>query len=144
MFEDSPFSKDRFAAAYNANLVNGLGNLVSRTLTMAESYDVDISDIAFPSFADIAHPAYERFDYAEVTADLWREIADLDKYITDTTPFKTFKENPEKAKADVHHVLTGLARISVLLQPIMPSTAEKMMELIKAGKKPAEPLFGRK
>lgn len=143
-WEDSPFTADRFAAAYNANLVNGIGNLVSRTLTMAENYEVDVSDVVFPNFTDIAHPAYERFDYAEVTNDLWREIADLDKYITDTTPFKTFKENPDQARADVHHVLTGLARISVLLQPIMPATAEKMMELIKAAKKPAEPLFGRK
>ncbi len=143
-WDDSPFTMERFAAAYNANLVNGLGNLVSRTLTMAENYGVDVSDVVFPVFANIAHPAYERFDYAEVTADLWREIADLDKYITDTEPFKMFKVNPDQAKSDVHHVVTGLARISVLLQPIMPGTAEKMMELIKAGKKPSEPLFGRK
>ncbi len=143
-WEDSPFTMERFAAAYNANLVNGLGNLVSRTLTMAENYGVDVSDIIFPNFTDIAHPAYERFDYAEVTTDIWREITDLDKYITETEPFKMFKVNPDQARSDVHHVITGLARIAVLLQPIMPTTAEKMTELIKDGKKPSEPLFGRK
>jgi methionyl-tRNA synthetase len=143
-WEDSPFTMERFAAAYNANLVNGLGNLISRTLTMAESYDVDISDVVSPNFVDIAHPAYEQFDYAAVTASIWSEIADLDKYITDTQPFKTFKENSDKARADVHHVITGLARISVLLQPIMPATAEKIAELIKKREKPNEPLFGRK
>lgn len=143
-FEDSPFTTDRFAAAYNANLVNGLGNLVSRTLTMAQSYDVDISDLFFPTFADIAHPAYERFDYAEVTESLWAEITDLDKYISDTEPFKTFKVDPDKARADVHHVITGLARVSVLLQPIMPSTAEKIKELIIKREKPEAPLFIRK
>jgi len=143
-FEDSPFTAERFAAAYNADLVNGLGNLVSRTLTMAQSYDVDISDLAFPNFADIAHPAYERFDYAEVTGAIWSEIADLDKYITDTEPFKTFKVDPDKARADVHHVITGLARVSILLQPIMPTTAEKIKELIIKREKPSEPLFGRK
>jgi len=144
MFEDSPFTLERFSAAYNANLVNGLGNLVSRTLTMAQSYDVDITDLIFPNFADITHPAYERFDYAEVTESLWAEITDLDKYISDTEPFKTFKVDPDKARADVHHVITGLARVSVLLQPIMPSTAEKIMELIKKREKPEVPLFGRK
>lgn len=143
-WEDSPFTMERFAAAYNANLVNGLGNLVSRTLTMTENYGVDISDIIFPNFTDIVHPAYERFDYAEVTTDIWREITDLDKYITETEPFKMFKVNPDQARSDVHHVVTGLARIAVLLQPIMPTTAEKMTTLIKGGKKPSEPLFGRK
>lgn len=143
-FEDSPFTTERFAAAYNSNLVNGLGNLVSRTLTMAQSYDVDISDLAFPNFTDIAHPAYERFDYSEVANSIWSEIADLDKYITDTEPFKTFKVDPDKARSDVHHVITGLARVSVLLQPIMPGTAEKIAELIKKREKPSEPLFGRK
>ena len=144
MFEDSPFTLERVAATYNANLVNGIGNLVSRCLTMAQSYDVDISDLVFPNFADIAHPAYERFDYAEVTNSIWAEIADLDKYITDTEPFKTFKVDPEKARADVHHVITGLARVSVLLQPIMPATADKIKALIIKREKPSEPLFGRK
>jgi methionyl-tRNA synthetase len=143
-WEDSPFTLERFADSYNANLVNGLGNLVSRTLTMAENYEVDISDIIFPNFTDIAHPAYERFDYTEVTADIWREITDLDKYITETEPFKMFKVNPDQARSDVYHVITGLARIVVLLQPIMPTTSEKMIEIIKIGKKPNEPLFGRK
>lgn len=142
-WEDSPFTMERFAASYQANLVNGLGNLLSRVLTMAQNYDVDISDIVFPSFADIAHPAYQQYDYAAVTADLWGEIADLDKYITDTEPFKKFKIDPDQARADVHHCITGLARISVLLQPIMPVTSEKMKELILKREKPSEPLFAR-
>ncbi len=143
-WEDSPFTLERFADSYNANLVNGLGNLVSRTLTMAENYEVDISDIVFPQFSEIAHPAYEKFDYTQVTTDIWKEITDLDKYITETEPFKVFKIDQDKARSDVHHVITGLARISVLLQPIMPTTSEKMIEIIKIGKKPSEPLFGRK
>ena len=59
-------------------------------------------------------------------------------------PFKTFKVDPDKARADVHHVITGLARVSVLLQPIMPATADKIAELIKKREKPSEPLFIRK
>ena len=37
-FEDSPFTMERFKEAYNANLANGLGNLVSRILTLSEKY----------------------------------------------------------------------------------------------------------
>src|SRR3989338_2012068 len=37
-FEDGDMTKERFEKAYNANLANGLGNLVSRTAKMIESY----------------------------------------------------------------------------------------------------------
>lgn len=38
IFEDGDFTIERFEAAYNANLANGIGNLVSRTAAMVESY----------------------------------------------------------------------------------------------------------
>ena len=37
-FEDGDFTKEKFIEVYNANLANGLGNLVSRSLKMAEQY----------------------------------------------------------------------------------------------------------
>ena len=48
-FEDSPFTMERFKDAYNANLANGLGNLVSRILTMAESYGVKLGNLEGPA-----------------------------------------------------------------------------------------------
>ena len=38
IFEDGDFTMERFEAAYNGSLANGLGNLVSRSITMAQSY----------------------------------------------------------------------------------------------------------
>jgi methionyl-tRNA synthetase len=42
------------------------------------------------------------------------------------------------------HVAQGLARIAVALQPIMPSTAATIMELLRNKQKPEAPLFLRK
>ena len=42
-FEDSPFTLERFKEAYNSGLANGLGNLVSRVMTMAVNYGVKLS-----------------------------------------------------------------------------------------------------
>jgi methionyl-tRNA synthetase len=39
-FEDSPFTMDKFKDAYNAHLANGLGNLVSRVMKMAEANSI--------------------------------------------------------------------------------------------------------
>ena len=64
-FEDSPFTLERFKNAYNSGLANGLGNLVSRAMNMAVSYDVDISGVekdstilGFPAVVD----AMKNFD----------------------------------------------------------------------------------
>lgn len=143
-FEDSPFTRERFLDAYNAHLANGLGNLVSRTMNMIVAYDVDISNVTFPNFADIAHPAYETFEINRAVDAIWDEIADLDLYIAENAPFKKVKVDADGAHDDLRHVAQGLARITVLLQPIMPDTAAKVAELIKAKQKPEAPLFLRK
>ena len=45
-FEDSDFSEDKFIESYNANLANGLGNVISRVIQMAIMNDLRInSDI---------------------------------------------------------------------------------------------------
>lgn len=143
-FEDSPFTRERFLEAYNAHLANGLGNLVSRTMNMVVTYDVDISNITFPEFSEIKNPAYDSFEINKVADDIWKEIGDLDLFIADQAPFKKVKIDEAAAHDDLRHVTQGLARISVLLQPIMPETAATIAELIKEKKKPENPLFLRK
>lgn len=143
-FEDSPFTRERFLDAYNAHLANGLGNLVSRTMNMIVTYDVDISHIEFPDFADIKHPAYKTFEINRVVDAIWDEIKELDMYIAENAPFKKVKVDSDGAHADLKHVAQGLARISVLLQPIMPETTAKIQELLKKKQKPETPLFLRK
>ena len=144
MFEDSPFYMERFKQVYNANLANGLGNLVSRAMNMIVTYDVDISQVVFPEFADIVHPAYESFELNKVADAIWSEIGDLDLFIAEQAPFKKVKIDPEAAHNDLRHVAQGLARIAVALEPMMPSTSRTITELIKNRQKPEAPLFLRK
>jgi methionyl-tRNA synthetase len=143
-FEDSPFTRERFLDAYNAHLANGLGNLVSRTMNMIVTYEVDISSVEFPEFTDIKHPAYETFEINKVVDAIWDEINDLDKYIAENAPFKKVKVDVAGAHDDLRHVVQALARIAVSLQPIMPETAATIISLIKNKQKPEQPLFLRK
>ncbi|MEI8224049.1 MAG: methionine--tRNA ligase [bacterium] len=143
-FEDSPFTMDRFKDFYNSALANGLGNLVSRTMNMVIAYDVDISRVTFPEFATIKNPAYDSFELNVVANAIWDEIKDLDMYIAEQAPFKKVKVDMDAAHDDLRHVTQGLARIAVLLTPIMPETSEKIIELIKNKQKPEQPLFLRK
>jgi methionyl-tRNA synthetase len=144
MFEDSPFYMEKFKEVYNANLANGLGNLLSRSMNMVASYGVNLSGIIFPDYAEVADTSMERFELNVVMDNIWAEISKLDRYVQETEPFKTVKTNPEKAHADIQKVIQGLANIAVQLQPFLPASAQTIIDTIKAGKKPEQPLFLRK
>lgn len=139
-FEDSPMTRESFAEAYNAGLANGLGNLVSRVLTMAENYGVDGVE-AKEGIEEIKE--LEDYEISKFTDNLWARLAELDKYIQVNEPFKKFKVDPDGAKKDVTYLLNEIANLIPELSIVIPDTAEKLKELLKAGKKPSEPLFKR-
>lgn len=142
-FEDSPFTMERFKASYNAHLANGIGNLVSRVLTMVEKYKVDVPS-ELPKFFFAPIDILENYRIDLYAGEVWKKIEEIDREIQDKQPFKKIKENPEEAVADVRHFVTSLILIAQALEPLMPITSKKILELIKQAKKPETPLFLRK
>jgi len=142
-FEDSPFTMERFKDAYNSGLANGLGNLVSRVLTMSQNFS-DLSVGSSMVLAQSVGGKLNDFEIGEAINLIWEKIAELDKKIQDTQPFKLVKTNPEEGKKIISELVSGLNEISEALVPFMPETSEKIKKLIKESKKPAEPLFLRK
>ena len=144
-FEDSPFTMDRFKDAYNSGLVNGLGNLTSRILTMSSNYGVTLreEDLGMRYYTDSVSEL-EEFDICKHMNNVWHNISDLNNFISEKEPFKKIKIDEEGAKKDVHYLLYHLYGIALALEPMMPDTSKKILELIKENKKPAEPLFPRK
>lgn len=144
-FEDSPFTMDRFKEAYNANLANGLGNLISRVMTMSEKHITDTPDLE--SF-DFRAPDYtenlENFDIQKASDIVWHYISEVDRKIQEDEPFKLIKTNPEEAKKIISDLVLEIWKISNMLEPIMPETAQKIKELIRQNKSPEKPLFLRK
>ena len=65
-------------------------------------------------------------------------------FIAEQAPFKKVKIDPGCAHDDLRHVAQGIARIAVLLEPIMPETSGLIRDLIINRKKPEAPLFMRK
>jgi len=142
-FEDSPMSEEIFKEAYNANLANGLGNLVSRVMKMAETNlekPVEISEKTMPQdFFDYL----EKFEIQKATEIIWKKITELDKIIQTEQPFKLVKTNKEKGIKIIETLVKELYTISGMLSPIMPETSKEIKELIKVNKSPDKPLFLR-
>jgi methionyl-tRNA synthetase len=168
MFEDSPASLELIGKAYNAKLANGLGNLVSRVMKMAQDNAVASaqggpaygwSSKEHPPKADqpMAGVAREntedkekffefinRFEIGKATDLIWQKISELDLKIQNEKPFKLVKENPEEGKKKIQELVVGLFEIAELLEPILPETSAKIKSLIKENKMPDKPLFERK
>ena len=144
-FEDSDVTLDKFKEVYNANLANGLGNLIQRTMKMIVSYDVDISEVNFeepvPSFH---HESMETYDFNKPMDEIWRLIGDLDTFIAHNEPFKKIKVDPESTHEDLRYVAKELARIAISLYPFMPETAALLQQHLTNKTVPETPLFVRK
>ncbi len=145
-FEDTDITFERMDEWYNANLANGLGNLVSRVMKMAEdnlAHPVAIEDKSLESTFTAKLDRY-RFDEAMDT--IWEHIGKGDVHIQETQPFKMLKsEDPkvvEEGKVIVERLVGHVYRIAEYLVPFMPDTAEKIKQAVKENKKP-ETLFMR-
>lgn len=141
--EDSDVTMEKFKIAYNAGLANGLGNLASRIMQLAErnlAGPVAVEYVPYPQEFTDALNALEIHTAVEY---VWSRIQDLDLKINQTEPFKVVKTDPEKGRALIEALVRELAAIDLLLEPIMPETSKKIIEAIMANKKP-ENLFPRK
>jgi len=144
-FEDGDFTSERFKEAYNANLANGLGNLVARIMKMSESYLGAPVAVEMPKVTDFNEYAtnLDAFEISKAADYVWEKIGKLDAHIQKTEPFKLYKEDKDKACEIVEELVRGLADISVMLAPIMPETFTTIQQAIKTNT-PPNVLFPRK
>lgn len=140
---DGIFSKDLLIEKINSDLVNILGNLVNRTISMNYKYFGGLVQKLMP-FEDIDKPLVESVESLAKNVsekmgelrigDALQEIFDVlrkcNKYIDDTTPWVLAKdENNRERLGSVLHVLLESIRIcAVFLKPFLPETAEKIFK----------------
>lgn len=146
-FEDSPFTMERFKDTYNAGLANGLGNLTSRIMKMAETNlesCVDIPKMELTPDWQKAIDAMEQFNIVEAMNVVWEHVAELDELIQNKQPFKLVKTNKEEAIEIIKELVVKLHNIAQMLIPVLPETSKKIIKIIASNKMPTEPLFLRK
>ena len=140
-FEDSDVTLEKIKEAYNANLANGLGNLVSRILTMAENYKIAGTGETRTSYQD---EDLDNFEIKKYMDRVWQRIQDLDKKIQEEEPYKLFKTDPGGTRKIITELTHELYQIAQSLLLAMPETSKKIQKLIKENRKPEKPLFLRK
>lgn len=142
-FEDSPFSKERFKEVYNAKLANGIGNLASRIMKMAQD-NLDAPALISKQ-EDLAEyfSYFEKFEINKACEFVWNEIGEMDKFIQDNQPFKVVKTDKEKGQKMISDLVVRLNSVAKMLELILPQTSETIKTLVRENKTPEKPLFAR-
>ncbi|MFN2509461.1 MAG: methionine--tRNA ligase [Chthoniobacterales bacterium] len=137
--QDADFSEERLVSRYNGDLANSLGNLLNRTLNMAQRYrNGEIrragSDSPLRGQAHDALRAYEQqldaFQVHAALAAVTEFATSCNTYIEMTAPWKLAKESQRADMLD--HVLYALAEslriIAILISPVLPKAARGIFE----------------
>lgn len=144
--EDSDVTWEKLDEWYTANLVNGLGNLVARVMTLAETHlreSVQISS-EDTNIESVFTDKINHFAFNEAMDVVFEHVGKGDEYMTTYEPYKKIKnpETEEVARADIEKLVRHLAKVAMHLAPLMPKTAEAMLGAVRENKKP-ENLFPR-
>ncbi|MGI8915017.1 MAG: class I tRNA ligase family protein, partial [Chloroflexota bacterium] len=155
--EDADFTIDRLLARYHADLANGLGNLLQRTVSMLVRYcagvvptageplpgATDLADIA-GSIPAAVEDALDAFDFRAALNAIWELVTRANRFVEEAAPWSLSKKvgaGDPVAGRQLDGVLYALAEslrlLAYHLTPFLPATAARIREqlgLTAAGK----------
>lgn len=142
IFKDGIFSNDLLLNCYNSDLVNTIGNLVSRTISMInQNFDKNIkysktkdkNDLyIIESISNFFNKYIEHFNKFEVDLafeSMMNLARDLNKYIDLTTPWK-LKEDKKRLEQILNLLLNGSYAILSMLDVVCPEYVNQFKKIL--------------
>ena len=143
--QDGSITYESMISIFNADLANTIGNLVKRTgdmivkyfdgvipepavMTPLEEQLREVSEKAFSRYFE----AMEHYKTAEAIDAVLQFARRCNKYIDETTPWVMAKDEAQRERLGtvLYHLVEGIRHIAVLLLPIIPDAAQKILAQI--------------
>ncbi|MBQ7540971.1 MAG: methionine--tRNA ligase [Clostridia bacterium] len=142
---DGSLTYETFIERYNTDLANIIGNLVNRTVAMANKYfggalpcktcegdfDDELKQTALQAVPAMTK-AIDEFRMADAVAEVITLARRSNKYIDETLPWALAKDEAQRDRLStvLYNLVESIRFIAVMLKPIMPDTAEKIFSQI--------------
>lgn len=152
---DGSLTYETFIERYNTDLANIIGNLVNRTVAMVNKYfdgvlpcstacgefDDDLKTTALGALPAMTQ-AIDEFRMADAVSEVIALARRSNKYIDETMPWSLAKDASQRDRLStvLYNLVESIRFIAVLLKPIMPDTASRILEQIGTDKDALESL----
>lgn len=137
--DDGNFSYEEFERVYNADLANGLGNLVARVAKLCEKIEFEAPEIT-QSFDPEVESSVDNYKFHEALSWIWSIISLADQRVNQEKPWE---QEGDALKETLDELVRLIQRVAFNLQPFMPETSEKILKQFSGKIKSQESLFPR-
>lgn len=141
--KDSEFTWADYQSRVNNELADVLGNFVNRALVLNQKYyngilpelgEITAEDQKVIQALKEVPSKVEALLYAYKIRDAQKEVMELarmgNRYLAETEPWKVIKSDPKRVETILHLALQITANLSILFDPFLPSTAEKIRSFL--------------
>lgn len=144
---DGNFSESALIGRINGDLANIWGNLVNRTISMANKYfdgvvknkntneDIDKELINnLNNLKGLCDKYIDELQISKVLETIFDTLRASNKYIDDTTPWVLAKVEDKKDRLEtvLYNLLESIRITNILLKPFVPESTEKVIEQINS------------
>jgi len=144
---DVDYTDQRLEQRYTADLANGLGNLLHRSVSMLHRYrqgivpptgvssavDHDLATLAAGLAERIAVALGEEYDPQSALSAIWELVNRVNRYVQETTPWTLAQAERtgdlvarDRLDTVLSHLIESLRVIAEALRPFLPETAERI------------------
>ncbi|GES45387.1 methionine--tRNA ligase [Rhizobium dioscoreae] len=141
--QDGSYSEEAIGTRINSDLANGIGNLASRSLSMiVKNCDGKIPECGPLTDEDKALLAQADALLASTREDMCKQlihralasiiavVSETDRYFASQEPWALKKTDPARMATVLYVTADVVRQISILLQPFMPESSGKLLDLI--------------